>query len=132
MALTNNRIYQPFYGISRKHAEINTNKLSLSTGPLWDTPGGSRQRNIQIGLLYIRFYHNKSIPSSYLQKKFYLPIRDPFSISHSDYILFFDRAILVLILTAPKFSTRVKNCEHSSHYFGSNYINSSSQSHLRV
>ena len=34
----NNRIYQPFYGISRKHAEINTEKVSLSTGPLWDTP----------------------------------------------------------------------------------------------
>jgi len=29
----NNRIYQPFYGISRKHAEINTEKVSLSTGP---------------------------------------------------------------------------------------------------
>ena len=25
----NNRIYQPFYGISRKHAEINAEKVSL-------------------------------------------------------------------------------------------------------
>ena len=29
----NNRICQLFYGISRKHAEINTEKVSLSTGP---------------------------------------------------------------------------------------------------
>ena len=27
----------PFYGISRKHAEINTEKLSLSTGPFYYT-----------------------------------------------------------------------------------------------
>lgn len=32
----NNRIYQLFYGISRKHAEINTEKVSLSTGPTWN------------------------------------------------------------------------------------------------
>lgn len=29
----NNRIYQPFYGISKKYAEINTEKVSLTTGP---------------------------------------------------------------------------------------------------
>ena len=34
----NDRIYQPFYGISRKHAEINTEKVSLSTGPKFHTP----------------------------------------------------------------------------------------------
>ena len=34
----NNRIYQLFYDISKKHAEINTEKVSLSTGPLWDAP----------------------------------------------------------------------------------------------
>ena len=29
----NNRIYHPFYGISKKHAEINVEKVSLSTDP---------------------------------------------------------------------------------------------------
>lgn len=29
----NNRIYQSFYGISKNHAERNTEKVSLSTGP---------------------------------------------------------------------------------------------------
>ena len=33
-----NRIYQPFYGHFKKHVEINTEKVSLSTGPLWDAP----------------------------------------------------------------------------------------------
>lgn len=33
----NNRIYQPFYGIS-KNEEMNTEKVSLSTDPFWDTP----------------------------------------------------------------------------------------------
>lgn len=30
----NNRIYQAFYGISKKHAEIDTEKVSLSTGSI--------------------------------------------------------------------------------------------------
>ena len=33
----NNRIYQPFYVISKKHVEINTEKVSLSTGPKFHT-----------------------------------------------------------------------------------------------
>ena len=33
----NNRIYQPFYVISKKHVEINTEKVSLSTGPFLHT-----------------------------------------------------------------------------------------------
>ena len=54
----NNRIYQLFYGISRKHAEINTEKVSLSTGPLWDTPQESlrlcNKENISLREIYFK------------------------------------------------------------------------------
>ena len=33
-----NRIYQPFYDHFKKYAKISTEKVSLSTGLLWDTP----------------------------------------------------------------------------------------------
>ena len=51
----NNRIYQLFYVISKKHVEINTEKVSLSIGPLWETPFSSHTPGCNS--LYGRFIH---------------------------------------------------------------------------
>ena len=51
-----NRIYQPFYDISKRHVEINAEKVILSTGPLWDTPFRSPSRGLFHAFPGLKFY----------------------------------------------------------------------------